>query len=342
MDPIKKNQNIEILALFNFVKINFSKYLKYSCLIVAIYMIYFLLKTPNFESKVSFYTNYKNDQNSSLLSLLPGSMANMANDELKFSINNFLASEKFLDSIIYSKFTIKNKDGNSRELILKDEWGKNYNKIFSLNPLSLLSKINLQLMYNKEISTEEKKSAYARNLLKKSITFSEDRRSQLNTIVVRVKGDSYLAKQIADHAYNSVIEYSNEIQNKKGYEKSQFIRTRLSEVKDDLKKAEDNMLIFLERNISLSSPALSLERSRLQKNIDLSSQLYFSLSDQLEIAKIDETDNTSSIFLLDEPKMSYKKAGTDFSRGIFIVFIGSFFFCLIVDLFLQRNRLFIT
>ena len=93
------------------------------------------------------------------------------------------------------------------------------------------------------------------------------------------------------------------------------------------------MLIFLERNISLSSPALTLEKSRLQKNIDLSSQLYFSLSDQLEIAKIDETDNTSSIFLLDEPKMSHKKAGTDFSRGIFIVFIGSFFFCLIVDLF---------
>ena len=53
------------------------------------------------------------------------------------------------------------------------------------------------------------------------------------------------------------------------------------------------------------------------------------------------TDKGHDAFLLDEPKMSHKKAGTDFSRGIFIVFIGSFFFCLIVDLFLQRNRLFI-
>lgn len=341
MNPIIKNQKIEILALFNFVKINFSKYLKYSFLILVIYMIYFFLKTPSFESKVSFYTNYKNDQTSSLLSLLPGSMADMSNKELKFSINNFILSEKFLDSIIYAKYIMKDKDGNSQELTLKDEWGKNYNKIFSLNPLSLLSKINLQLMYNNKISIEEKKSAYARNLLKKSITFSEDRRSQLNTIVVRIKGDSFLAKQIADQAYQSVIEYSNEIQNKKGYEKSQFIKTRLSEVKENLKIAEDKMLIFLERNISLSSPALSLERDRLQKNIDLSTQLYFSLSDQLEIAKIDEKDNTSSIFLLDESKISYRKAGTDFSRGIFIVFIGSFFFCLIIDLFLQRKRLFI-
>lgn len=341
MNPIIKNQKIEILALFNFVKINFSKYLKYSFLILVIYMIYFFLKTPSFESKVSFYTNYKNDQTSSLLSLLPGSMADMSNKELKFSINNFIQSEKFLDSIIYAKYTMKDKDGNSQELTLKDEWGKNYNKIFSLNPLSLLSKINLQLMYNNKISIEEKKSAYARSQLKKSITFSEDRRSQLNTIVVRIKGDSFLAKQIADQAYQSVIEYSNEIQNKKGYEKSQFIKTRLSEVKENLKIAEDKMLIFLERNISLSSPALSLERDRLQKNIDLSTQLYFSLSDQLEIAKIDEKDNTSSIFLLDESKISYRKAGTDFSRGIFIVFIGSFFFCLIIDLFLQRKRLFI-
>ena len=134
MNPIIKNQKIEILALFNFVKINFSKYLKYSFLILVIYMIYFFLKTPSFESKVSFYTNYKNDQTSSLLSLLPGSMADMSNKELKFSINNFIQSEKFLDSIIYAKYTMKDKDGNSQELTLKDEWGKNYNKIFSLNP----------------------------------------------------------------------------------------------------------------------------------------------------------------------------------------------------------------
>jgi len=341
MDPIVKNQNIDILALLNFVKRNFSKYSKYSCLIVALYIIYFFLKTPNFESKVSFYTHYKTDQTSSLLSLLPGSMADMTNEELKFSINNFLASDKFLDSIIYTKFTMKVKDGNTQELILRDQWGKNYNKIFSLNPLSLLSKINRNLMYNSEISVEEKKSAYVRNILSKSIIYSEDRRSQLNTVVIRVKGDAFLAKQIADQVYNSVIEYSNEIQNKKGYEKSQFITTRLNDVKNDLKISEDKMLIFLERNISLSSPALSLERMRLQKNIDLNSQLYFSLSDQLEIAKIDEKDNTSSIFLLDEPRISDKKAGIDFSKGIFIVFVGSFFLLLIVDIFLKRNRLLI-
>jgi len=341
MDPIVKNQNIEILALFNFIKRNFLKYSKYSFFIVILFIIYFFLKTPNFESKVSFYTNYKADQTSSLLSLLPGSMAEMTNEELKFSINNFLTSDKFLDSIIDTKFIMKTKNGNTQELILKDEWGKNYNKIFSLNPLSLLSKINRNLMYNSEVSIEEKKSAYVRNILSKSITFSEDRRSQLNTIVVRVKGDAFLAKQIADQAYNSVIEYSNEIQNEKGYEKSQFISTRLNDVKEDLKRSEDKMLIFLERNISLDSPALSLERNRLQKNIDLNSQLYFSLSDQLEIAKIDEKDNTSSIFLLDKPRISDKRAGTSFLKGIFIIFVGSFFFSFIFDFFSKRNQLII-
>ena len=341
MDPIVKNQNIEILSLLNFIKRNFLNYSKYSFFMVVLFTIYFFLKTPNFESKVSFYTNYKTDQTSSLLSLLPASISEMANEELKFSINNFLTSDKFLDSIIDTKFIMKNKDGNTQELTLKDEWGKNYNKIFSLNPLNLLSKINRNLMYNSEVSIEEKKFSYARNILSKSITFSEDRRSQLNIIVVRVKGDAFLAKQIADEVYNSIIEYSNEIQNQKGYEKSQFISTRLNDVKKDLQRAEDKMLIFLERNISLSSPALSLEKNRLQKDIDLNSQLYFSLSDQLEIAKIDEKDNTSSIFLLDEPKISDKKAGISFLQGIFIIFFGSFLFFLFSDIFSKRNQLII-
>ena len=44
---------------------------------------------------------------------------------------------------------------------------------------------------------------------------------------------------------------------------------------------------------------LQLQKSRIEKNINLYNQLELSLSDQLEIAKIDEKDSTSTIFILD-------------------------------------------
>ena len=39
-----------------------------------------------------------------------------------------------------------------------------------------------------------------------------------------------------------------------------------------------------------------LQKDRIQKNISLHKQLYFTLADQLELAKINEKDNTSSFF----------------------------------------------
>ena len=71
---------------------------------------------------------------------------------------------------------------------------------------------------------------------------------------------------------------------------------------------------------------LQLQKSRIEKNINLYNQLELSLSDQLEIAKIDEKDSTSTIFTLDNPTLSSKKVGVSFVDGILIVLFGCFIF----------------
>jgi hypothetical protein len=124
----------------------------------------------------------------------------------------------------------------------------------------------------------------------------------MNTISINIENDSDLGKQILEKVYDSIVNYSSNVVNIKANEKGKFISQRLSEVTDSLKKAEDEMLKFSQENKQIqNSPTLTLHKQRLQKNITLYNQLYFTLSDQLELAKINEKDTTTSFFLLDAP-----------------------------------------
>ena len=83
------------------------------------------------------------------------------------------------------------------------------------------------------------------------------------------------------------------------HQKKEFIDLRLNEVKNDLENYENQLLEFSEKNKDIDfSPRLMLQKDRIQKNISLHKQLYFTLADQLELAKINEKDNTSSFFLM--------------------------------------------
>ena len=91
----------------------------------------------------------------------------------------------------------------------------------------------------------------------------------------------------------------------------QFISERLEEIKNSLEKLKNEMLVFMENNKVLTSPNLKL-KDRIQRDITLFNQLYLSLSDQLELAKIDEKDDTSSIFILDMPQVSPYQTEEDY------------------------------
>ena len=194
-------------------------------------------------------------------------------------------------------------------------------------------------MDNHQLSLDERKLSYSVRTLRNSLKFSEDRDSLLNTIIV-LSDDSYLSYQIASEVYDSIVRYSYEITNQKGREKREFINSRLIEVKTELEDLENQLLNFLETNKNLNSPNLLLQKNRLEKDINLYTQLYFTLSDQRELAIIDEKDNTSSIFLLNPPQISSKKVGLNLFEGIFILFIFSFSLSLVIHTYKNRKELF--
>jgi len=298
-------------------------------------MIYSFIKIPSYSSEVSFYTNYSEKKPLSPLSFID-SFATVQIDELGFSISHYLASEKLLQYVVEQEYSI---DGDKKTLV--EYWGSNYSKIVSINPIATIKKINRYLNLEKNLSIEEKKLILAKEILRDSIIYSEDRKSSLHTINLIVIEYPQLSKDILNRIFESIVNYSAEVTNVKAKEKKNFIQGRLFEVKEDLENSENKMRLFREKNKNLSSPSLILQRDRLQRDITLYSQLYVSLSDQLEISKIDEKNSTSSIFLLDPPNISPYKANRGFLASVVILCILLFMIFALFESYKNKNQLFI-
>lgn len=332
LKPLIKNNTIYLENFVFFIKKNLNKIFKIYFVISIIYIIYFFVKAPVYTAKLSFYTNYSPaSQTSIALSFLPANFSGLESDNLNFSISDYVHSRKFLQEIVENEYQI-----NEKEISLISFWGKNYKNFLTINPLTILNRLNNNIMLNQNLSEFEKKSYFARAKLKSSINFAEDRKTALNMISIKVKNHSDLSVYILDDIYDSILSYYNEINNIKAEEKKKFIEDRLSEVKNELKQSEENMILFLETNKEVKSPTLVLKKQSLEREINLQSQLYLSLSDQFELAKIDEKDNTSSIFLLDSPNVSSNKNGISLLRALIYLFILLFLFS--ISFFIYKDR----
>ena len=333
--PIIDNENINYKNFIIFLRSSFNKVVKLPLLAIAIVIIYFIFfKTPSYSAKVSFYTDYKKAAESSMFTPFIGNLA--GGESLNFSIDNYIVSDKFLEEISLKSYNI---NGTNQSLV--DFWSKDYDKVFSLNPIDFIKKINERYMLNKNLSIEQRKLSFTKKKLASSISHKEERLSNLHTIKVTVRRNDSLAKQIASAIYNSTISYSNEIINTKAIEKRDFINDRVKQVREDLENYENEMIMFLNNNKNLDSPNLLIQRGRIERNIILHTQLLANLSDQLELSKIDAKDSTSSLFLLDKAAVSDTKAGIAPLKAVISIFIVVFLFSLSVECYRSRNELFI-
>ena len=334
--PIIENGYVNFNNFIVFLKKNSINCFKYSLYISLIFLVYFFVKTPTYSSKLSFYTNYKDLNQYPSLSPFLGNLAGIDEGGLSFSIAEYLESDRFLDHIVKKSFLI-----NGKNISLVEYWGIYYNDYFTINPISLLKKINRNIMFPEILMEDDRKLAFAKEVLKGKISLSENRRSGLNTVIITVKKYPDLSNQINNEVYHAVLEYINQINNIKAQEKIEFIEKRLNEVRTNLNHSEDKMLEFMTENQNFeSSPTLSLEKNRIQREIISNNQIYLSLLDQYEIAKIDEKDNTHSLFYLDKAVLNSFKNGLSLFEGLLITFVFSYILCLIIIMNKNRDSLF--
>ena len=334
--PIIDNGYVNFSNFIVFLKKNSINCFKYSLYISLIFLAYFFFKTPTFSSNLSFYTNYKDFNQYSSLSPFLGNLAGIDDGGLSFSVAEYLESDRFLDHIVKKSYLI-----NGKNISLVEYWGIYYDDYITVNPISLLKKINRNIMFPKILTEDDRKLAFAKEVLKEKISLSENRRSGLNTVIITTKKYPDLSSQINNEVYLAVLEYTNQINNIKAQEKIEFIEKRLNEVRINLNNSEDKMLKFMIENKNFeSSPTLSLEKNRIQREIISNNQIYLSLLDQYEIAKIDEKDNTHSLFYLDKAVLNSYKNGFSLIDGLFLTFTLSFILSIVVHMYAGRNSLF--
>ena len=82
-----------------------------------------------------------------------------------------------------------------------------------------------------------------------------------------------------------------------------FLEARVLDAERDLVSAEAALERFLSQNRRYAeSPQLTFEYARLQRRVDLRQQVYTSLSQAYEQARVDEVRNTPVITIIDEPR----------------------------------------
>jgi uncharacterized protein involved in exopolysaccharide biosynthesis len=90
-----------------------------------------------------------------------------------------------------------------------------------------------------------------------------------------------------------------------------FLQVRASIAEDSLHAAEALQEAFLLRNRTiLGSPELQFQQERLQRQVDLRQQLFMSISQALERARLDEVRTTPSFFVVQSPNDAIRRNGS--------------------------------
>jgi uncharacterized protein involved in exopolysaccharide biosynthesis len=140
--------------------------------------------------------------------------------------------------------------------------------------------------------------------LRKRVSVTTDRASGL--LLLRTTApEPNLAEVISRRLLDLVNQFNLEKRQSQATSEREFVANRLATARDELHEAEGVLEEFLERNKSYqSSPQLAFRAARLQRRVDLRQQVFTSLAQAYEQARIDEVRNTPVITVVDRPEGS--------------------------------------
>ncbi|MEO8576300.1 MAG: hypothetical protein ABI556_06365 [Gemmatimonadales bacterium] len=117
-------------------------------------------------------------------------------------------------------------------------------------------------------------------------------------------GNPELSLQIAQNLLEQVNVYNLTRRQEQAAAERGFVERQVDEKRSELRAAEQEMENFLESNrLWRSSPQLSLEYGRLQRVVDMRNQIYTSLLQSYETARIEEVRDLPVITVIEAPEL---------------------------------------
>jgi len=170
------------------------------------------------------------------------------------------------------------------------------------------------------ISQDRLISSAVNKLNDEILAFDQDPKSTFSVIKITAE-DPVFAKELADVVLAELESLNRYFKSVTVNEKNTFIENRIASVEGDLETSEQALKDFNERNRQISSPALQLEQERLERNVEVQKGIYLTLKQQLELAKIEEVQETSVVQVLDRPTVAFNPYNKNLVLSVILSFI---------------------
>ncbi len=113
-----------------------------------------------------------------------------------------------------------------------------------------------------------------------------------------------LALQINQRLLELLNEFNLRSRQSQAGEERRFTERRLAEVRQELRAAEDRLQQFMQRNRDVrNSPELTFQSDRLEREVMMRQQVYTTLAEAYEQAKIEEVRDTPVITVVQQPEL---------------------------------------
>ena len=168
------------------------------------------------------------------------------------------------------------------------------------------------------------------------LTVTFDARTSVVTVSVKTSNPE-LSRQVADSLLAAMSQFNLERRQSQAGAERRFTEARLAEVRADLRRAEDELQVFLMRNRMLGAADLEAQRDRLVREVSLRQQVYATLTDAYERAKLEEVRDTPVITVVQAPEAALRADSRRvLTKGILTLLIGLFLASVVAIL---RDRL---
>jgi uncharacterized protein involved in exopolysaccharide biosynthesis len=158
--------------------------------------------------------------------------------------------------------------------------------------------------------------------LEKQVSAGTDMRSGLVTVRTRAETPE-LAVLMNERLLALVSEFNMRKRRTQAASEREFVEARLAEAHRELDASERSLERFHAGNRRIDgSPHLAFEQARLQRQVDRHQQVYTSLAQAYEQARIDEVRNTPVITVVDGPARSARRSGSPVRTAVFGLVLG--------------------
>jgi uncharacterized protein involved in exopolysaccharide biosynthesis len=129
--------------------------------------------------------------------------------------------------------------------------------------------------------------------------------AETGTVQLKVRNRSpRLAFEITSRLMELVSDFNLQKRQSQAAAERKFVETQVKEAAGRLQVAEDRLKTFLQQNREYrTSPQLLFEYDRLFRTVNMQQQVYSSLAQAFEQARIDEVRNTPVLTLVDPPNL---------------------------------------